>query len=31
MKDKFIVRDDKGKETKYDVVGAEANTQTPPQ
>jgi hypothetical protein len=30
-KDKFVVRDDKGKETKYDIVGTEANTQTPPQ
>ena len=30
-KDKFIVRDDKGKETKYDIVGTEANTQTPSQ
>ena len=30
-KDKFVVRDDKGKETKYDIVGTEANTQAPPQ
>jgi hypothetical protein len=30
-KDKFVVRDDKGRETKYDIVGTEANTQTPPQ
>jgi hypothetical protein len=29
--DKFVVRDDKGKETKYDIVGTEANTQAPPQ
>jgi hypothetical protein len=29
-KDKFVVRDDKGKETKYDIVGTEANTETSP-